>query len=74
LIKLTGNRKTGKCSRKATNPDFSPTKFFAGRGAGHEAVVSYRKCSATKQLRKNLLARRVNFLIWNKIQSGLWVF
>jgi len=31
--------------------------------------VSYCKCSATKQLRKNLLARRVNFLIWNKIQS-----
>ncbi len=55
-------------------PDFSPPKFFAGRGAGHEAVVNYCKCLATKQLRKNLLARRVNFLIWNKIQSELWRF
>jgi len=49
-----------------TSPDFAPTKFFAGRGAGHEAVVSYRKCSATKQLRENLLARRVNFLFQTK--------
>jgi hypothetical protein len=43
------------------SPDFSPTKFFAGQGAGREAVVSYCKCTATKQLRKNLLPRRVNF-------------
>jgi len=30
------------------SPDFSSTKFFAGRDAGHEAVVSYCKCPATK--------------------------
>ncbi|MFT5699000.1 MAG: hypothetical protein ACI8ZB_001856 [Desulforhopalus sp.] len=24
------------------SPDFSPTKFFAGRDTGHEAVVIYR--------------------------------
>ncbi|MFT5698556.1 MAG: hypothetical protein ACI8ZB_001411 [Desulforhopalus sp.] len=24
------------------NPDFSPTKFFAGRDTGHEAVIIYR--------------------------------
>jgi len=35
--------------KKNVDPDFSPTKFFAGRGAGHEPVVSYCKCSATKQ-------------------------
>ncbi|MFT5699766.1 MAG: hypothetical protein ACI8ZB_002632 [Desulforhopalus sp.] len=45
------------------SPDFSPTKFFAGRDTGHEAVIIYRKCSVTKQLRINLLARRVPFLI-----------
>ncbi len=48
------------------NPAFSPTKFFAGRGAVHEAVVIYCKCTAPKQLRKNLWARRVNFLISNE--------
>ncbi|MFT5700794.1 MAG: hypothetical protein ACI8ZB_003679 [Desulforhopalus sp.] len=25
-----------------TSPDFSPTKFFAGRDTGHEAVIIYR--------------------------------
>ncbi|MFT5698702.1 MAG: hypothetical protein ACI8ZB_001557 [Desulforhopalus sp.] len=25
-----------------TNPDFSPTKFFAGRDTGYEAVIIYR--------------------------------
>ncbi|MFT5700194.1 MAG: hypothetical protein ACI8ZB_003065 [Desulforhopalus sp.] len=24
------------------SPDFSPTKFFAGRDTGHEAVIIYR--------------------------------
>ncbi len=43
--------------------NISPTKFFAGRGAGHEAVVIYCKCTVTMQLRENLLARRVNLLI-----------
>jgi hypothetical protein len=33
-----------------TSPDFSPIRFFAGRVARHDAAVSYRKCSATKQL------------------------
>ncbi|MFT5700485.1 MAG: hypothetical protein ACI8ZB_003359 [Desulforhopalus sp.] len=27
---------------RAAGPDFSPTKFFAGRDTGHEAVVIYR--------------------------------
>ncbi|MFT5701753.1 MAG: hypothetical protein ACI8ZB_004654, partial [Desulforhopalus sp.] len=32
----------GSLSWRNTSPDFSPTKFFAGRDTGHEAVVIYR--------------------------------
>ena len=45
------------------SPDFSTIQLFAGRGVGHEAEVSYCKCSAMKQMQKNLLAGRVVFLI-----------
>jgi hypothetical protein len=42
---------------------FSSIKFFASRGTSRTAVINYRKRLVTRILRKNLLTRRVNFLI-----------
>ncbi|MFT5701615.1 MAG: hypothetical protein ACI8ZB_004510 [Desulforhopalus sp.] len=38
------------------NPDFSPTKFFAGRDTGHEAVIIYRSLRYLQMLGNEVAA------------------
>ncbi|MFT5698437.1 MAG: hypothetical protein ACI8ZB_001292 [Desulforhopalus sp.] len=44
FLKVKGNyrQKTLLLWGTPSTPDFSPTKFFAGRDTGHEAVIIYR--------------------------------
>ncbi|MFT5697179.1 MAG: hypothetical protein ACI8ZB_000027 [Desulforhopalus sp.] len=38
------------------NPDFSPTKFFAGRDIGNEAVIIYRSLRYLQMLGNEVVA------------------
>jgi hypothetical protein len=55
-------------------PDFSPTKFFAGRDTEHEAVIiywslRYLQMRGNEAAAENLVTRRVSFSIYSEIHT-----
>jgi len=55
-------------------PGFLTNKVFRRSRRRAWSSSGLLQMLGNEEVRKNLLARRVNFLIWNKKQSGLWGF